>query len=121
MARKRETFEPATMGNLRRYGCRQLLVYCTSGWCHHSAILNADWLADDVPVRSLCPRMVCTVCGLIGADVRPDWPDEKLNLFEPGFNSGTREYFIQVIVGKSNCDKIASRSSLSPHLICYIV
>jgi hypothetical protein len=22
---------------------------------------------------SLCPRMVCTACGLIGADVRPDW------------------------------------------------
>ena len=67
-------FVPATMGNLRRYGCRQLLVYCTSGWCYHSATLNADWLADDVPVRALCRRMVCTACGLIGADVRPDWP-----------------------------------------------
>src|SRR6266851_2244725 len=22
---------------------------------------------------SLCPRMVCTRCGMIGADVRPDW------------------------------------------------
>jgi hypothetical protein len=33
----------------------------------------ADWLPDGTPVRSLCPRMVCTACGLIGADVRPDW------------------------------------------------
>jgi hypothetical protein len=24
-------------------------------------------------VRSLRPRMVCTRCGLIGAEVRPDW------------------------------------------------
>jgi hypothetical protein len=28
---------------------------------------------DEMPVRSLCPRMVCTACGLVGADVRPDW------------------------------------------------
>jgi hypothetical protein len=35
--------------------------------------LDADPLPDEMPVRSLCPRMVCTACGLIGADVRPDW------------------------------------------------
>jgi hypothetical protein len=35
--------------------------------------MNADWLADETPVRSLCGRMVCTECGMIGADVRPDW------------------------------------------------
>jgi hypothetical protein len=35
--------------------------------------MNADWLSDDTPVRSLCRLMVCTKCGLIGADVRPDW------------------------------------------------
>jgi hypothetical protein len=29
--RKRESFDPVTMGNLRRYGCRSLLVYCMSG------------------------------------------------------------------------------------------
>jgi hypothetical protein len=71
--RRRETFQPVTMGHIRFHGCRDLLVYCDSGWCHHSAGMNADWLADDTPVRSLCARMVCTACGLIGADVRPDW------------------------------------------------
>jgi uncharacterized C2H2 Zn-finger protein len=35
--------------------------------------MNADHLPDETPVRSLCPRMVCTRCGMIGADVRPDW------------------------------------------------
>jgi hypothetical protein len=35
--------------------------------------MNADALPDEMPVRSLCPRMVCIACGLIGADVRPDW------------------------------------------------
>ena len=28
---------------------------------------------DDTPVRSLCSRIVCTQCGMIGADVRPHW------------------------------------------------
>jgi hypothetical protein len=41
---KGETFEPVTMGHIRSHGCRDLLVYCASGRCHHSATLNADWL-----------------------------------------------------------------------------
>jgi uncharacterized C2H2 Zn-finger protein len=39
-----------------------LLVYCISGARR-----------DSPAVRSLCSRMVCTRCGMIGADVRPDW------------------------------------------------
>jgi hypothetical protein len=38
-----------------------------------SATLSGDCLSDETPVRSLCSRMVCTRCGMIGADVRPDW------------------------------------------------
>ena len=30
---------------------------------------------DDVPVPAFGPRMVCTVCGAIGADVRPNWQE----------------------------------------------
>ena len=58
------------MAHFRDRGCRNLLVHCASIWCNHSAKLNADWLPDDVAVRSLCSCMVCTACGLIGADVR---------------------------------------------------
>lgn len=65
--------EPITMGHIRSHGCRDLLVYCASIWCNHSARLNADWLPDDTVLLSLDPRMVCTRCGLVGADVRPDW------------------------------------------------
>jgi hypothetical protein len=32
--------------------------------------MDADWLLDETPVRSLCGRMVCTACGLIGALIR---------------------------------------------------
>jgi len=35
--------------------------------------MNADHLPDDLPIRSLGPRMVCARCGHRGADVRPDW------------------------------------------------
>ena len=72
-SRQRETFPPVTLGHIRSHGCRDLLVYCESTWCHHGAIINADRLPDETAVRSLCSRMVCTRCGLIGADVRPDW------------------------------------------------
>ena len=61
------------MGHIRSRGCRDLLVYCTSNFCSHRARMNADFLADDTVRLALEPRMVCTACGLMGADVRPDW------------------------------------------------
>jgi hypothetical protein len=73
VARPRPTFEPVTLGHLRSHHCHDLRIYCTSLWCNHSAKLNADWLPDDTVLLDLDPRMVCTACGLIGADVRPDW------------------------------------------------
>jgi len=72
-ARKAETFEPVSMGHVRSHGCRDLLVYCDSGRCHHSATMNADHLPDETIIRALGPKMVCTKCGYVGADVRPDW------------------------------------------------
>ena len=56
-----------TMGDVRRLGCRDLLVYCVSGWCHHSATISGDFLSDDAVLLDLDARMVCTACGLIGA------------------------------------------------------
>jgi hypothetical protein len=53
--------------------CLPMASRSISVWCNHSATLNVDWLPGDTPLRSLCPRMVYTACGLIGADVRPDW------------------------------------------------
>jgi hypothetical protein len=61
------------MGHIRGHGCRALLVYCGSGRCHHSATMNADWLPDETPVRSLLSPDGLHPCGMIGANVRPDW------------------------------------------------
>jgi hypothetical protein len=40
--RHHETFEPVTLSHIRAHGCRNLLVYCESVWCKHSAVMNAD-------------------------------------------------------------------------------
>jgi hypothetical protein len=64
-------------------------VYCQSIYCNHSVTLNADWLPDDTPLLTLDPRMVCTKCGLIGADVRPDWtPHTSRRYFDGRWRDG---------------------------------
>jgi hypothetical protein len=71
--RRRETFEPVTLAHIRRLGCRDLLVYCGSLHCSHGTKLSGDRFSDETPIRPLGARMVCTQCGHVGADVRPDW------------------------------------------------
>jgi hypothetical protein len=62
-----------TLGNMRQQGVRALAVYCGALWCHHQAISNVEAYADDVPVPAFGPRLVCTVCGAIGGEARPNW------------------------------------------------
>ena len=53
-----------------------MLIYCSSGFCHHSAVVDADHWPDETALLDLCRKAVCTRCGMIGADVRPNW-DER--------------------------------------------
>jgi hypothetical protein len=48
------------------------------------AILSADSWPDHVPVPSFGPRMVCTRCGIICADARPNWREQPARLSGPG-------------------------------------
>jgi hypothetical protein len=73
MAEKEQAFQSITLGHMRSHGCRDLLVYCEAISCNHSTVMNADHLPDDLPIRSLGPRMVCARCSHPGAGVRPDW------------------------------------------------
>ena len=71
MPTSRYTGRPMTLGNMRHHGVRSLAVSCHL--CHHAAVLSVDPWSDAVTVPSFAPRMVCSKCGIIGADVRPNW------------------------------------------------
>jgi hypothetical protein len=63
-----------TLGNMRDNGVRSLAVSC---WiCQHQAILSADPWPDHMPVPAFGRRMVCTRCGIIGTDARPNWKEQ---------------------------------------------
>jgi hypothetical protein len=64
-----------TLGNMRANGVRSLDVCCWQ--CHHRAIFSADPWPDDLPVPTFGPRMVCSRCGIIGADARPYWRERE--------------------------------------------
>jgi hypothetical protein len=66
-----------SLSNMRANGVRSLFVYCTA--CHHEAVVNVDDYDAMVTVPSFGPRMVCTVRGAIGADVRRNWNERKLS------------------------------------------
>jgi hypothetical protein len=66
---------PMTLGNMRALGVRSIAVTCDL--CHHQATVSADPWPDDVPVPAFGPRMVCTGCGIVGADARPNWREHR--------------------------------------------
>jgi hypothetical protein len=72
-SRSTDPIEPMDLANMRANGVRSLDVQCNT--CRHQVIMNVDHLAGDLTVPSFGPRMVCTKCGNIGADVRPNWKE----------------------------------------------
>ena len=76
--RRRPAYQgpPVTLGDIRAHGVRRLLIYCSEGpYCHHSALVDADRWPDETALHELRPKAVCTKCGMIGADVRPNWSE----------------------------------------------
>jgi hypothetical protein len=61
------------LANMRANGVQSLEVSCWQ--CHHRATLSADPWSDDVSVPTFGPGMVCTRCGIIGADAEPNWQE----------------------------------------------
>ena len=66
---------PMALANMRARDVRSLSVSC---WlCHHVAVLTADRWPNKVPLPSFGPRMVCSCCGIVGAEVRPNWAERS--------------------------------------------
>ena len=66
-----------TLGNMRDNGVRSLVVHCSNVACRHEKIVNVDAYGDDLFVPSFGPRMRCERCGQRGADVMPNWNEQR--------------------------------------------
>jgi hypothetical protein len=73
--RSLDPIEPMDLANMRANGVRSLDIQCNQ--CRHDVILNVDHLPGDLKIPTLGPRMACTKCGTIGADVRPNWKERN--------------------------------------------
>jgi hypothetical protein len=67
--------EPMDLANIRQNGVRSLLVMCYG--CQHEVVINVDQYPGELLVREFGTRMVCTNCGMVGADVRPNWKERS--------------------------------------------
>ena len=70
-SRSNAAIEPMTLGHMRRNGVHSLLIACQK--CRHEVVMTANLWGDDVPVPAIGPRTICSKCGNIGADSRPNW------------------------------------------------
>jgi hypothetical protein len=89
--RQREIFPPVTMGHIRSHGVTRLLVYCGNAvWCHHSAMIDGDFLSGETQLIPLERLMVCTRYGFTGDDVRPDWTQARWAQKAEGYRPRSR-------------------------------
>ena len=51
------------------------------------------------------------------SDVRPEWPDEEINLYGPGTDSGTFDYFTETIVGESGASRADFQASEDDNIL----
>jgi hypothetical protein len=65
-----EPIRPMALGDMRANGIHSLAVSCRKCW--HEVVIDAAPWPDETPLPSLGPGMVCTNCGVAGADVRPN-------------------------------------------------
>jgi hypothetical protein len=60
-----------TYGEMRSFGVRGLLIYCTDFHCNHSIAISADPWPDQERLSDLQPHS--KACGKKGSDVRSDF------------------------------------------------
>ena len=59
-----------TLANMRANGVCSLSITCEL--CHHTAVMTVDKFPDQIVVSSFRTRVLCTCCGIVGADLRPN-------------------------------------------------
>ena len=66
-----------------------------------------DW-ADSITLEELEKMWRSAAEGVITSwrQVRPNWPDQPLNLYGPGQDSGTFDYFTEVVMGEAQSSRM---------------
>ncbi|MFT7478408.1 MAG: phosphate transport system substrate-binding protein [Gammaproteobacteria bacterium] len=65
---------------------------------------KANTFADAMTVEELRRMWASDSVAKTWSDIRPEWPDREFKLFAPGQDSGTFDYFTEVVNGNSgNC------------------
>jgi phosphate transport system substrate-binding protein len=58
-----------------------------------------DWV-DQLTIDELKKIFLSDSAAKSWKDVRPGWPDREIKIFSPGTDSGTFDYFVEVVAGK---------------------
>ncbi|WP_100331573.1 PstS family phosphate ABC transporter substrate-binding protein [Bacillus xiapuensis] len=76
-----------------------------------SIVVNKDndWV-DHLTIEELQKMWVDTGKPKKWSDIRKGWPDEEIKLYSPGTDSGTYDYFNEVILEEKQIDKAATLS-----------
>ncbi len=69
-----------------------------------SVNVNNDWV-DYLTVEELAKIFGPTGFAVTWADVRPGWPDTRISIFSPGSDSGTFDYFSDVVNGEEGVQR----------------
>jgi hypothetical protein len=80
--------------------------------CHHKAVLNADRWPDDVAVPTFGPGMVCTGCGIVGADARPNWKEQPPRESLTGGNSEAEFRIASMNAAAHNVEPLTADGSM---------
>ncbi|MDU2239904.1 MAG: PstS family phosphate ABC transporter substrate-binding protein [Paenibacillus sp.] len=71
-----------------------------------------DWV-DQMTVEELNAIFKPESTVVNWSDVRPEWPNEKINIFSPGADSGTFDYFTEAVNGKAQASRNDDQVSFS--------
>ncbi|MGG6312334.1 PstS family phosphate ABC transporter substrate-binding protein [Paenibacillus macerans] len=79
-----------------------------------SVIVNPqnDWV-DQMTVEELNAIFKPESTVVNWSDVRPEWPNEKINIFSPGADSGTFDYFTEAVNGEAQASRNDDQVSFS--------
>jgi hypothetical protein len=72
--------EQTDFGNMRKFGVCSLDVMCLNPDCRHQVVMNVDRFPDYTLVQSFSAKMICAKCGLVGADLQPNWKEQSIRV-----------------------------------------